>query len=200
MTREKFQDLPFNLDEATEEEAVKDKAKVLFDSLPKVDIGKEKNRALLGLLELEVFALLFYGRGRQVGIKLVIKELFKKLDITPLKVIGKDDEEAIRVAIEALSQPSLPSNLDEAAEEWVRPIMRIPSKAYEFLYTYLIDAFKKGAEWMARQRESIESTVVTTQDEDTCRPYLALQNFGYMPAPIFCKESDEVIVQIRKKQ
>lgn len=109
-------------------------------------------------------------------------------------------KEAMLKAVELLSWPSLPSNLDEAAEEWVRPIMRTPSKAYEFLYTYLLDAFRKGAEWMARQGESIESTVVTTQDEDTCRPYLALQNFGYMPAPIFCKENDEVIIQIRKIQ
>ena len=65
---------------------------------------------------------------------------------------------------------------------------------------YAIQAAMAGAKWMAEQGESIESTVVTTQDEDTCHPYLALQNFGYVPAPVFCKEGDKVIVQIRKKE
>jgi hypothetical protein len=44
-------------------------------------------------------------------------------------------------------KPNNHEGLDEAAEEWVRPIMRIPSKAHEFLYTYLLDAFRAGAEW-----------------------------------------------------
>ena len=45
-------------------------------------------------------------------------------------------------------QPSLTSGLDEAAEEGVRPIMRTTDKAHEYLYTYLLDAFKAGAKLM----------------------------------------------------
>lgn len=93
-------------------------------------------------------------------------------------------------------QSSLPSNLDEAAENWVNNNTRGGGYIAEVI---AVKAFKAGAEWMAKQGESIESTVVTTQDEDTCRPYLALQNFGYVSAPILCKEGDKVIVQIRKK-
>lgn len=56
----------------------------------------------------------------------------------------------------------LPFNLDEAAEEWVRPIMRNPSKAYEFLYTYLLDAFKKAQSgW--RGREKRKNTLLLVQ-------------------------------------
>lgn len=111
-------------------------------------------------------------------------------------------KEAMLKAVELLSRPSLPSNLDEAAEEYAAYNSQRWFEGGDIYYdrSKIMNAFIAGAEWMAAQGESIESTVVTTQDEDTCRPYLALQNFGYMPAPITCKESDEVIVQIRKKQ
>ena len=68
-------------------------------------------------------------------------------------------EEAIGVVIEALSGPSLPSNIEEAADSYyendcpydgeARVVNRehdvwFPSQAIE-------DAFKAGAEWMANQ-------------------------------------------------
>lgn len=106
-------------------------------------------------------------------------------------------------------QPSLPSKLDKVAEEYANTHYgEFFEVEYEFgdpIETIIDDkpfvygAFKAGAEWMAGQGINIESNVVLTQEEDTCRPYLALQDFGYMPAPKFCKESDKVIIQIRKK-
>ena len=74
--------LPSNLDEAARE-----KARGIFDAHEKHDIGEEKNRILLGLLELEALAMMFYDSGAE----LMISELFEKLKITPLKVIGKDE-------------------------------------------------------------------------------------------------------------
>lgn len=51
--------------------------------------------------------------------------------------------------------------LNEAAEEWVRPIMRTPEKAHDFLYTYLLDSFRKGAEW---QKDKDTEAVIVAED------------------------------------
>lgn len=53
--------------------------------------------------------------------------------------------EAMRTAAELLQQPSLPSNLNEAAEEYAAD-----------LHFSLSAAFIAGAEWMARQGETRE--------------------------------------------
>lgn len=55
--------------------------------------------------------------------------------------------EAIEMAIMALSNPSLPSNLDEAAEKYSENILA----NNEDLQDAIEDAFKAGAEWMAGQ-------------------------------------------------
>lgn len=185
-------ELPSELDEAAEEEAVKDKAKVLFDSLPKFDIGEEKNRILLGLLELEAFALLFYGRGKQVGTKLLIKELFKKLDITPLKVIGKDENDF--------------------------PIYDFKEGRYYRTFTlfgqkYKIDqtaAGQAGAEWMAGQGINLPAHIFIPSGFKPIYDY----SKGEYPAAVHLdcggslilekrlqnfNHNEEVIVQIRKK-
>lgn len=47
------------------------------------------------------------------------------------------------------SQPSLPSNLDEAAEEFAESIWK--EMRYELVYDNLTECFKAGAEWMAGQ-------------------------------------------------
>lgn len=62
---------------------------------------------------------------------------------------GKGIVEALRMAIEALSQPSLPSNLDEAAEKNFET-MEVLEHENIFEETHR-KIFKAGAEWMAGQ-------------------------------------------------
>lgn len=67
--------------------------------------------------------------------------------------------DAIKVAIEVLSEPSLPSNLDEAAEEFEKHAMEdydeicVNEDGSEspVLNCDLKDAFKAGAKWMKGQ-------------------------------------------------
>lgn len=60
--------------------------------------------------------------------------------------------EAMRTAAKLLQQPSPPSNLDEAAEKYSENILA----NNEDLQDAIEDAFKAGAEWMARQGETRE--------------------------------------------
>lgn len=55
--------------------------------------------------------------------------------------------EAVHLSIEALSKPSLPSNLEKAAEEYSENILA----NNEDLQDAIEDAFKAGAEWMAER-------------------------------------------------
>lgn len=86
-----------------------------------------------------------------------------------------------------LSQPSLPSNLDEAAEKFAH-----------FYDNGTCDGvaqecFKAGAEWMAGQGQTFE-TIMQEDDVDELVPTCPdMYNYGYS-----C--GDKVIVQIRKKQ
>ena len=98
-------------------------------------------------------------------------------------------------------QPSLPSNLDEAAHEFEdkaisdyddivvtedgeeRPVLK-----YNFT-----DAFKAGAEWMAGQGETIEGEVMKDINNNLC---VTAKGFSGKEA----KFGDKVVVQIRKKQ
>ena len=43
------------------------------------------------------------------------------------------------------------------------------------------------------------SKVIKAQEEVTCRPYLALENLCYIPAPKFCEEGDSVMVIMIKE-
>lgn len=84
------------------------------------------------------------------------------LEIRPC-IIDNAQEDALDIAIDVLSEPSLPSNLDEAAEEYVKTTSvkvwgRInPEKDFEGYMaranygTGLLDGFKAGAKWMAEQ-------------------------------------------------
>lgn len=65
--------------------------------------------------------------------------------------------EALVVAIEALSQPSLPSNLDDAAEKYAK------GEGLENAlggWEDMSDAFKAGAKWMAGKFQKIEGDLV----------------------------------------
>ncbi len=72
--------------------------------------------------------------------------------ITNNNFYGGEVQTACRMGIEALSKPSLPSNLDDAAEEIVRDWL-----------AYGDGEFKKlvitGAEWMAGQGASYNTEV-----------------------------------------
>ena len=58
---------------------------------------------------------------------------------------------AVEMAVEALrNQPSLPSNLDEAAEEYIQTLCDRADVNLR-IDTTLQSAFKAGAKWMAKQ-------------------------------------------------
>lgn len=61
--------------------------------------------------------------------------------------------DAMRTAAELLQQPSLPSNLDEAAEQYA---LDVKAKPFGNLVK---EAFKAGAEWMAGQGVSLSHLI-----------------------------------------
>ena len=88
------------------------------------------------------------------------------------------------------SKPSLPCNLDEAANDgWaVYGYRESPRGLYSTCY---VDGFKAGAEWMAEQGETIDGEILTTSDcgWETIRIPKKLYPLG-----------TKVTIQIRKKQ
>lgn len=102
---------------------------------------------------------------------------------------AKSFKDALDMAIEALSRPSLPSDLDEAAEEYA-------GVTDAFYHQIEIDAFKAGAEWMAGQGETHEAEIIEsvpwggTKWRRCIKVWLDDQ---------FQAKGDKVIVQIRKK-
>lgn len=100
--------------------------------------------------------------------------------------------EAIEMAIMALSNPSLPSNLDEAAEDsWaVYEYRESPRGLYSTCY---VDGFKAGAEWMAGQGVAKEAVVgIATEVVSINFSPQALNELDLCPG-------DKVVIQIRKK-
>lgn len=88
-------------------------------------------------------------------------------------------------AIEALSQPSTPSNLDEAANKFA---VFYDQGTCDGIVQ---DCFKAGAEWMAGQGETRDDIVVT-EDFDNKAHIFPIPSSEFNPG-------DRVIVQIRKK-
>ena len=88
-----------------------------------------------------------------------------------------------------VSTPSLPSDLDEAAEEYSR------KKAVKY-YGNTFYAFKAGAEWMAGQGYARE---VEVKEDAGGYPYVpCVELYDYdKDEPLF-KPGDKVVVQIRK--
>lgn len=128
------------------------------------------------------------------------KEEAKEILISTLRDINSNDNsfeytteqftEAMLIAIESLSNPPLPSNLDEEAncyKNTVTPEEDVYS--YETYTEYQItDAFKAGAEWMAGQGVTKEG--VARPDDDEI--WVNLKNTDI-------KDGDKIVVQIRKK-
>ena len=85
-------------------------------------------------------------------------------------------------------KPSLPSNIDEAAEDgWALYEYReSPKGLYSTCY---IDGFKSGAEWMAGQGETVEGYIAGTNE---VAAILAIPRKEH-------NKGDKVVVQIRKK-
>lgn len=85
-----------------------------------------------------------------------------------------------------LNEPLLPSNLDEAAEEYSNNL-----DYYHYTGDDPAVAFKAGAEWMAGQGETQKHLVInSTAGSPLLWPSCYTNDF---------KVGDEVIVQIRKK-
>lgn len=113
-------------------------------------------------------------------------------------------KEAIEVVIEALSQPSLPSDLDEAAKEYADYNSRRWHEDGDVYYDHskILEAFKAGAEWMAGKYKTLGETEIYLEDDGGEAPYtqewldLATTEFA---VPEGFKPGDKVIVQIRKK-
>lgn len=112
--------------------------------------------------------------------------LKENLDIIEFEYPGIG--EAVKVALDVLSQPSLPSNLDEAAEEYVKDY-GYTEDDYKRERIIAEEHFKAGTEWVAGQGETHELTV---ESPVLCPPMICCPVKGF-------SNGDEVIVQIRKK-
>lgn len=92
-------------------------------------------------------------------------------------------------------QPSLPSNLDEAAEMNFET-MEVLEHENIFEETHR-KIFKAGAEWMAGQGETLE---VEVKEDAGGYPYIqSIELYDYDKDEPLSKQGDNVVVQIRKK-
>jgi len=109
-------------------------------------------------------------------------------------------KEALDLAIVSLSQPSLPSSLDEAAEAYRRKVYCGDSEMCQFIR----EVFKAGAEWMAGQGVTVKKKIGKIDDGVNQIPTYC-NGFEITELDVSflnskeCGYGDEVIVQIRKK-
>jgi len=85
-------------------------------------------------------------------------------------------------------QPSLPSNLDEAAEEYMQQVKARFLRTLE--HPTAKDAFKAGAEWMAGQFQIIEGVLVDwyeTRDVEYCSGIRTHESFK-VPSGFYIKK------------
>lgn len=123
---------------------------------------------------------------REEAIKILQNIYFEAPEVT----------EALQIAIGAISQSYLPSNLDGAVEKYA------DTQNKNFLKPEIVkNIFKAGAEWMSGQGV----TEVSRLYRDPNPPHEGLF-FGVLPffstlqMALDYQEGEEVIVQIRKKQ
>lgn len=103
----------------------------------------------------------------------------------------KEVDEALDVYIEVLSQPYLPSNMDEAELKYVEFSDYPPANQEEELMVY--NAFKAGAEWNAVQGITKEAVIGMATEEIFIKvSEQTLDGLDLRPG-------DKVVVQIRKK-
>ena len=105
-------------------------------------------------------------------------ENLKLIRLNAVMTGAESFKEALDLAIVSLSQPSLPSSLDEAAEEYAK------GEGLENAlggWEDMSDAFKAGAEWMAGKYEKIEGELVdwysTSDGKDYCCGVKTIDSF-----------------------
>jgi len=102
-------------------------------------------------------------------------ENLKLIRLNAVMTGAESFKEALDLAIVSLSQPSLPTNLDEAAEEHSKQTFK------GLLIDDNIEAFKAGAEWMAGKYEKIEGELVdwysTSDGKDYCCGVKTIDSF-----------------------
>ena len=97
-------------------------------------------------------------------------ENLKLIRLNAVMTGAESFKEALDLAIVSLSQPYLPSDLDEAAAEWMAEREKlIREKYYPFVFNAkdIFDAFKSGAEWQKEQmmKEAVEGYVTFNTEE-----------------------------------
>ena len=116
---------------------------------------------------------------------------------------GKIDPEstelyhAIELVVDILeSQPSLPFELDEAAEKyaWQKEEPLAEGERLSTCFNPRIEAYKAGAEWMANQGVSTSAIVSIEEDEITEEGMKLIEDY-WESSP----DKTEVVLQIRKK-
>ena len=106
-----------------------------------------------------------------------------------------EDEGGEKITVR-VQETSLPSNLDDAAEDCIQgliPEAELPATtpfALEYVIEMLYKTFKAGAEWMAGQGETVEGYIAGT---NKVAAILAIPRKEH-------NKGDKVVVQIRKKQ
>ena len=95
---------------------------------------------------------------------------------------NEDEDAAIFMAIRALRDTSfLPSNLDEAANNYGIDIRLGYPRVMDETDRYIYNAFKAGAEWMAGQFQKIEGDLVdwysTSDGKDYCCGVKTIDSF-----------------------
>lgn len=96
-------------------------------------------------------------------------------------------KEALQIAIEALSRPSLQSNLDEAADKFA---VFYDQGTCDGIAQ---DCFKAGAEWMAEQGKSIVLKIGLTAKKICCM--ISEKTLDFLGVQV----DDEIVIQVRKK-
>lgn len=105
--------------------------------------------------------------------------------------------EAMKMAAKLLSQPSLPSNLDEAAEAHRRKVYSGDPEMSQFVR----EVFKAGAEWMAGQGITFEGKA-SRRYENGLAGFVSWILFDQQKAAhllVNQGEEADVIINIRKK-
>ena len=113
-------------------------------------------------------------------------------------------KEAMKMAADLLSQPSLPSNLDEAAEEYAynnwedNDYHTGASEGLPFdAIGHTEKCFKAGAEWMEGQGVSIDGKVI--MDFSNPADIINRRLIAKVGDALLKIEPGDVVVQIRKK-
>lgn len=120
------------------------------------------------------------------GARLTLQENFGYLSEEHPRMV-----EALKVALDVLGEPSLPSNLDEAQFNYMKSLENAPADQREDLMIY--EAFKAGAEWMAGQ--GVSTVAISSTEDGITEEGMKLMSDYLKSLP----DKTEVVLQIRKK-